>query len=210
MSTNSAKTTESPTSPDPAAPAKSSILMTIVRCVTTAALLIASAAGLWQYFSTKAANSQIVEANKHYEQGVAIHNEAVPKLKAYTEAVQSFPSSRPDLERQARELAEMYGRAAEQYRSAATKIGEAAETEIDVDVSGNYKARVNYLTKCAEIRDTLGKYVLLVADPTVKSAEDLAARQAELDARVVVLTKEEKDLQAVVDKTFSDHRSKFE
>jgi len=173
-------------------------------------IVVASAAALWSQFGNNRANNLVKEANALVELGQKQHNEAVPKFNALVEALHDFPANRAELEAPARELGEMYGRTAEQFRQAAAKLDEASKRPTDPVVVEYFTLRSRKWAKTAEARELVRQYVLLVVDPTVRTPEELAARQSELDERISVIVQEEKSLEEASTKIENENSSKFD
>jgi hypothetical protein len=186
------------------------MLTKTLTCIASGLILIVSAAGVWSQINTQSINRIVTDANDHFQLGADLHNQVRPKYNAFDEAIHAFPAGRPELERRARELAELYARSAEQYRLAAARIGEAAAQSFDPDVKNYFQSKSDRWTKSADVRELLAKYLLVVTDPAVATHGEFMAHRAEIDARIIVLNKEEKELEAKAEKLFTEHRAKFD
>ena len=180
------------------------------QALASTVILVSSVAALWNQFGNDRANDLVKEANALVDLGQNSHNEAVPKFNSLAEAVHEFPANRAALEAPARELGELYGRTAEQFRQAAAKLDEASKKPTDPVVVEYFTLRSRKWAKTAEARELVRRYVLLVVDPTVRTPEELNARRLELDERISVIVKEEKSLEEASTKIQNENSKKFD
>jgi hypothetical protein len=155
--------------------------------------------------------TRLVEAaNRHFQAGSKLLEEARPEFGGFFQAVRSFPENRPALQKQARQLSELYARCAGEYRQAAATLEEAAQTTTDADVAAYLTAKSRLWAKTAEVRRLLGGFVLIVCDPAVGTPDELRRRQEPLELRIHRLHQEEKQLDTRTEQIFDEHRAKFD
>jgi hypothetical protein len=185
------------------------MLRTVLTCAVSGIVVLSSLAVACSQWNTGRTNRLVEEANRFFQTGAALHNEARPKFNTLFESIRSSTSNRAKMESEARELAELYTRGAAEYRKAADKIAEAAEQAIDDDVKAYFDAKSRRWKKSAEIRDMLREYVLLIIDQNV-GVDEFSKRQAALDAAIAVLNRQEKGLEEDAEKIYNEHRKKFD
>jgi hypothetical protein len=164
----------------------------------------------WQEWRTCRLSVVVGEAAALTDRGSKLHDKAGPKLEALVGRLEAFPANRAELDSRAGELSELYRVSAAQFLQAASQWDRIAVTASDRDVSDYFLHRSRSCSRSAAIQDLLRKYVLLVADTSIRTSAELRARQADLDAQIRTLKQEETRLEEQAARIFAENRAKFE
>lgn len=113
----------------------------------------------------------------------------------FTDAnLKGFPANRTKLTPLAKQVADFFLKAAEQYKLAAEKAAAAAEATDDETEAATFRQQAEGLTKFAESKETFGKVALLFTDRTVREAGALNTKAKELADMAVALDTEARAL----------------
>jgi hypothetical protein len=174
--------------------------------------IVAVGFGIWSQWGTSKANRYKDEANAAIESGAGFVNQGVEKFqKLYAnENIDGFPSNRAQLEPLARETADLYEKAAEQFRLASAKFEEASKQPADAVVAEYFslwsKQRAAWAERCVAERD----FAMLFLDKTVDSRSKLDERCDEIAKRRKQHASTVDELTAKTEQLQKDNPAKFE
>jgi len=174
--------------------------------------MIAVGFGIWSQWGTSKANRYKDEANAAIESGAGFVNQGVEKFqKLYAEEnIAGFPANRAELEPLARETADLYEKAAEQFRLASAKFDEASKQPADAVVVEYFslwsRQRAAWAERCVAERD----FALLFLDKSIDSRPKLDAQCDEISKRRRQHAVTVEELSAKTDQLQKDNPGKFE
>jgi hypothetical protein len=184
----------------------------IVSAIAAVLTLIAVGAGFLVEWGTGKANQFKDEANVAIKSGAQFVEQGAEKFKKLyaDENLEGFPGNRAALEPLARETADLYEKAAEQFRLASAKFDEASKQPADA-VAVEYmslwsKQRAAWAERCTADRDL----ALLFVDKNIDSRTDLDTRFAELLKRHKQYEAAAEELSVKTEQLKKDNPSKFE
>jgi hypothetical protein len=183
----------------------------IASIVIVAAVGYGIYAGIGQADTNKA-NHLKDEANAASAAADKLVEDAKPKFTAlFSEStLAGYPGNRAENEAAAKETAELYARAVEQYRLGAAKFDEASKQKIDEDIAAYFAVWSQVLTKSAERRATAREFSLAFLDKELDTRAKLEARTHEIRTRFDVFDKAVNELVVTAKKMETDHADKLD
>ncbi len=187
------------------------MLLKIVRIVVAAVAVVVIVSGLIVSWGTGKANKLIEDGNTAVEAANKFTLEASPKYdELFSETnLQGFPGNREQMKASAQEVADLFGKSAEQFRVAATKFEEATKQAVDSKVAEYWTAKVQAFQKMAEAKDAVRKIALILTDDTVENIEQFTERATPLSKNAQQLNSEAEQFTATADKIQADNKDKF-
>jgi len=156
------------------------------------------------------ANKLVEGSNNAVKESEKYAVEAEARLKQLDSAQADFPSNREQLEATSREAIELLDKAAAKLREAASSYEAASQAKIDDQLKEYLSLKSQEFNKHVEHLEAAREIPQALMDSSIKDAEALNARRAEINDRIERLKKEWEDLSTRAKKIQEENKDKFE
>lgn len=176
--------------------------------IVVVVILVATLINQW---GTKKANALVEAGDAAIKSANTLTEDGGGKFRALVaEAnLNGFPGNRSQLEPMAREAADLLGKAAEQYRLAASKYEEASHQPVDKVVINYWLLKVKASQKLAESKEAFRQAALLFLDRSIEQKDALVEKLLAASKNAQDLKAEYEQLSAEADKVQNAHKDKF-